>query len=89
MYLFEGNNALRRPKIKKEKQKQTFFCARQMWAMGNGHEKDEGEGGKDVGDYGFRFRAGGEWFSVQVRLAVEERGEAYFGGEWEGRVVER
>ena len=48
-----------------------------------------GEGGKDVGDYGFRFKAGGEWFSVQVRLAVEERGEAYFGVEWEGRVVER
>ena len=41
-----------------------------------------GEGGKDVGDYGFRFRAGGEWFSVQVRLAVEERGEG-------GNVTER
>merc|ERR1711892_481465 len=48
-----------------------------------------GEGGKDVGDFGFRFKAGGEWFDVQVKLASEERRESFFGPEWEGRVVER
>ncbi len=25
-----------------------------------------GEGGADPGDYGFRFRAGGTWYTVQV-----------------------
>ena len=29
-----------------------------------------GEGGTDPGDYGFRFRAGGRWFNVQVILLV-------------------
>ena len=29
-----------------------------------------GEGGTDPGDYGFRFRAGGRWFSVQVELVL-------------------
>ena len=48
-----------------------------------------GEGGKDVGDFGFGFKAGGEWFNVQVKLAIQERGESFFGSEWEGRVVER
>ena len=48
-----------------------------------------GEGGKDVGDFGFRFKAGGEWFNVQVSLAVDEKGEAFFGSDWDGRVIER
>ena len=64
-----------------------------------------GEGGTDPGDYGFRFRAGGRWFSVQVVLVlvwvqrhstppsiqveVQDRGRAYFGEDWESRIVER
>ena len=67
-----------------------------------------GEGGTDPGDYGFRFRAGGRWFNVQVVLVllipwycivhsmppstqveVQDRGRAYFGEEWESRIVER
>ena len=48
-----------------------------------------GEGGKDVGDYGFRFKAGGKWFNVQVRVRDNQRGLAYFGEDWESRVIER
>ena len=33
-------------------------CDIQPWNLG--------EGGKDPADYGFRFKAGGEWFNVQV-----------------------
>ena len=29
-----------------------------------------GEAGTDPGDYGFRFRAGGRWFNVQVVLVL-------------------
>ena len=29
-----------------------------------------GEGGRDPSDYGFRFKAGGEWFNVEVSHLV-------------------
>ena len=48
-----------------------------------------GENGKDASDYGFRFKAGGEWFDVQVTLTTQARGEAMFGSNWEARVIER
>ena len=35
-------------------------CDIQPWNLG--------EAGKDPSDYGFRFKAGGEWFNVQVRF---------------------
>ena len=38
-------------------------CQLQPWNLG--------EGGQDPADYGFRFKAGGEWFNVEVRLSVE------------------
>ena len=56
-------------------------CSIEPWNLG--------EGGEDTGDYGFRLRAGGRWFSVQVRIVDDERGLAYFGEDWESRVVER
>ena len=56
-------------------------CSIEPWNLG--------AGGEDTGDYGFRLRAGGRWFSVQVRIVDDERGLAYFGEDWESRVVER
>lgn len=50
-----------------------------MWALG--------EGGADPSDYGFRFRAGGEWYEVAV--LVQGRAQVMFGWEWEARVIER
>ena len=35
-------------------------CDIQPWNLG--------EAGRDPSDYGFRFKAGGEWFNVQVRF---------------------
>ena len=46
-----------------------------------------GENGSDSEDYGFRFKAGNKWYSVDVD--VQRKGEAMFGHEWEARVIER
>jgi len=46
-----------------------------------------GEGGVDPDDYGFRFKAGDEWYDIQVD--VLRRGEVMFGEDWEARVIER
>ena len=31
----------------------------------------------------------GQWYDVQVSLRENERGLAYFGHDWESRVIER
>ena len=36
-----------------------------------------GEGGKDVSDYGFQFRAGGQDFRVQVKIKTWNKIEAF------------
>ena len=46
-----------------------------------------GENGRDPDDYGFRFRAGGESYQLQVK--VVRRSEIFFGSDWEARVIER
>ena len=46
-----------------------------------------GEGGQDPEDYGFRFRAGDQWYQLQVE--VIRRGQIFFGSDWEARVIER
>lgn len=38
-------------------------------------------------DFGFRFKAGGRWHDVQVR--VVDSVEVMFGWRWEAKVVER
>jgi len=48
-----------------------------------------GEGGQDTEDYGFRFKAGDEWYDIKVELQHREKGRAYFGEDWEARIVER
>ena len=51
-----------------------------------------GEAGRDPAQYGFRFQAGDEWYSVQVSLVSPVRGEAWYGSAGqprEARVVER
>ncbi|XP_023335574.1 uncharacterized protein LOC111706873 [Eurytemora carolleeae] len=48
-----------------------------------------GEGGEDTSDYGFRFQAGDVWYNVQVSLVHQEKGRAYYGHDWEARIVER
>jgi len=51
-----------------------------LWSFG---EKT----GQHPTDFGFRFKAGGEWHDVQVR--VIDAVEVMFGWQWEGRVIER
>jgi len=46
-----------------------------------------GEGGDAPLDYGFRFKAGDEWFEVQVK--VLDFAEVFMGWEWEARILER
>lgn len=46
-----------------------------------------GEGGDAPKDYGFRFKAGGEWYEVRVK--VLEFAEVFMGWDWEARILER
>ena len=38
-------------------------------------------------DHGFRFKAGDEWYEVQVK--VLDFAELFMGWEWEARILER
>ena len=46
-----------------------------------------GECGGAPLDYGFRFKAGGVWYEVLVK--VVDFAEVYMGWEWEARILER
>ena len=46
-----------------------------------------GEGGQDPHDYGFKFKAGGKWYEVEVK--VLEKAEVFLGWKWEARIIER
>ena len=52
----------------------------QLWAHGE-------TSGLDPKDYGFRFKAGGEWHEIQVR--VVDTVEVFMGWSWEARILER